>query len=93
MSKLRKAAQGEHCTIRLPGCLPGTETTVLAHLPNRSMGKKNHDLNAAFSCQSCHDILDGRVLHAFDRDWLDHMHRVGQERTINRFYEKGVVSI
>lgn len=91
MSKFRKAARNEHCTVRLPGCLPGTETTVLAHLPNRSMGKKNHDLNAAFACHSCHDILDGRVINDFERDWLDHRHRVGQERTINRFYELGLL--
>jgi len=93
MSKLRKAAQGEHCTIRLPGCLPGTETTVLAHLPNRSMGKKNHDLNAAFACYACHQAVDGQRSHDFEPEWVELMFRRGHERTINRFYEKEVVSI
>jgi hypothetical protein len=51
------------------------------------MGKKNHDLNAAFACFSCHQILDGAVLHDFESNFLDHMHRIGQERTINRLYE------
>ena len=92
MSKrMRTSAWQEHCTIRLPGCLPGTETTVLAHLPNMSMGKKNNDYNAAYSCFSCHQILDGAVLHDFEKDWLDHMHRMGQERTLNRMIESGVI--
>ena len=93
MSKYRKAAQGEHCTIRLPGCLPGTETTVLAHLPNRSMGKKNHDLNAAFACYSCHQAIDGQRSHDIDPEWMELLFRRGQERTINRLAEIGVLKV
>ena len=93
MSKYRKAAQGEHCTIRLPGCLPGTETTVLAHLPNRSMGKKNHDLNAAIACYSCHMAVDFQRSHDMEREWVELMFRRGQERTINRMIEKGVLKV
>ena len=91
MSKFRKAAQGEHCTIRLPGCLPGTETTVLAHLPNRSLSKKASDLNAAFSCFSCHQIADGVVQTDLEREWVELMFRRGQQRTIDRFHEKGLL--
>ena len=29
---LRQSARGETCTLRLPGCHGGTETTILAHL-------------------------------------------------------------
>ena len=91
MSKLRKAAQGEHCTIRLPGCLPGTETTVLAHLPNRSIGKKAHDLNAAFACYSCHQAVDGQRSHDIEPEWMELMFRRGQQITIDRFHEKGLL--
>ena len=93
MSKLRKAAWGEHCTIRLPGCLPVTETTVLAHLPNRSMGKKASDLNAAISCHFCHQIADGVVQTDLEREWVELMFRRGQQRTIDRFIEKGVLKV
>ena len=91
MSKLRKAAQGEHCTIRLPGCLPGTETTVLAHLPNRSMGKKASDLNAAISCNSCHQIADGVVQTDLEREWVELMFSMEQQRTKDSFDEKGLL--
>jgi len=91
MSKLRKAARGEHCTVRLPGCLPGTETTVLAHLPNRSMGKKAHDYNSAFACFSCHEIVDSRVQTDLEREWVELMFRRGQQRTIDRFHELGLL--
>ena len=91
--KMRAAARDEPCTIRLPGCLPGTETTVLAHLPNRSMGKKNNDYNAAFACYSCHQALDGQRSHNFDKEWMELMFRRGQQRTIDRFIELGVIKI
>ena len=91
MSKYRKAAWGEHCTIRLPGCLPVTETTVLAHLPNLSISKKASDLNAAFSCYSCHQIVDGAVQTDLEREWVELMFRRGQQRTIDRFIEKGLL--
>ena len=91
MSKFRKAARGEHCTVRLPGCLPGTETTVLAHLPNRSIGKKASDYNAAFSCYSCHCIVDGVVQTDLEREWVELMFRRGQQRTIDRFHELGLL--
>jgi hypothetical protein len=93
MSKYRKAAQGEHCTIRLPGCLPGTETSVLAHLPNRSIGMKNNDLNSAIACYSCHQIADGAVQTDLEKEWVELMFRRGQERTINRMIEKGVLKV
>tara|TARA_R110001592_G_scaffold114643_2_gene314648 strand:+ start:83 stop:367 length:285 start_codon:yes stop_codon:yes gene_type:complete len=89
--KMRDAARGEHCTIGLAGCLPGTETVVLAHLPNRSIGKKNNDYNAAFACYSCHQALDGQRSHNFDPDWMDLLHRRGQEITLNRMVERKVI--
>ena len=89
--KMRAAARGEHCTIGLPGCLPGVDTTVLAHLPNRSMGKKNNDYNSAFACYSCHMALDNQRSHNFEKDWMDYLHRRGQELTLNRMIELGVI--
>ena len=59
---IRQAARGKPCTLRLPGCMGGTETTVLAHLPmgGKGVGTKGSDIWAVFACASCHDVLDGR---------------------------------
>lgn len=59
----RKAAQSQPCTVRLPGCDGGGETTVLAHYRlagHCGTGQKPPDSMGAFACASCHDICDGR---------------------------------
>jgi hypothetical protein len=63
MSKIRESAQGEQCTIRLPGiCNYNPDTTVWAH-SNRSsdgkgMGLKAKDENGAYACYNCHCVYD-----------------------------------
>lgn len=60
---LRNSARDKFCTLRLPGCEPGNETVVLAHLRgvwSLGTGIKPHDFAAIYCCQSCHDRLDGR---------------------------------
>jgi hypothetical protein len=60
MSKIRKAAQGRECQIRIPGiCNGNPETTVLCHLPGGGMGAKQNDLFASFGCSDCHAYVDG----------------------------------
>jgi len=61
---LRQSARGETCTLRLPGCQGGTETTILAHLRFfgwAGIAQKPHDFLAVFACQHCHDIVDRRA--------------------------------
>lgn len=67
MSKIRKSARGEDCSVRLPTvCRFNSETTVLAHLgtsfsaPNRA-----NDFHACYCCSDCHDVIDGRRKHDF----------------------------
>lgn len=64
MSKIRRAAKGQPCTLRLLGCDAGpeNETTVLAHAPSASkgMGIKSEDWFSAFSCFNCHQLADRR---------------------------------
>lgn len=63
-SKIRRSAQGQDCTIRIPGvCNGNPETTVLCHLPGGGMGAKRHDIHGAYGCSSCHDAIDGRSTH------------------------------
>ncbi len=65
MSKLRKAAQGMPCMVRLPGiCNHNPETTVLAHLRRggvAGVGQKPVDLVGVWACSRCHDAIDGRM--------------------------------
>lgn len=63
MSKLRKSARGEDCTLQLfPYCNQNPETTVLCHLPSEQKGMaiKSPDWWGVYGCSACHDILDGR---------------------------------
>ena len=89
---LRKAAQGEACTLRLAGCLPGTETVVLAHLRFFSwagMAGKPDDLLAVFACASCHDQLDRRTAPTWG--WDDVLRGLGE--TLLRHKAAGRISI
>jgi len=61
---IRRAAQGERCTLQIVGVCNGrTDTTVLAHLPDESHGisRKSDDLSGAFGCDACHSVIDGRA--------------------------------
>lgn len=65
MTPIRKSAQGEECTIRLPEvCNFNPETTVLCHSnlleDGKGMGIKAPDDKAAYGCSACHDVIDGR---------------------------------
>lgn len=63
MSKLRKSAKGQYCTLQIPGvCNHDPETTVLCHVSWRdgAGGYKTSDLSALYACSTCHDALDGR---------------------------------
>lgn len=60
-SKIRRSAQGQDCTIRIPGvCNGNPETTVLCHLPGGGIGAKRSDIHGAYGCSACHDAVDGR---------------------------------
>lgn len=81
MSKIRKAAQGQDCQIRLAGiCSGDRETVVLAHIRrggNAGVGMKPPNVSGIFACDRCHSVLDGRAgkLRAHDSDILDGMLR------------------
>jgi len=65
MSKLRKSAQGQQCTLRLTGCNYNPETVVLAHInitKHSGMGLKSPDYMSCYTCSNCHDVIDGRNL-------------------------------
>ena len=70
--KLRDSARGQDCTLRLPGCRFNPEYTVLCHLPvgMKGMSMKSPDLFAAFGCDHCHGVIDGRIKGEYDHSDL-----------------------
>lgn len=61
---IRKAAQGQRCTLRLPGCNETPVNVFLCHIRRfgwAGMGQKPHDLLGVFACQNCHDVMDMRI--------------------------------
>ncbi|ENC6723378.1 nuclease domain-containing protein [Vibrio harveyi] len=69
--KIRKAAKGQDCTLRLIGiCNFNPETTVLAHIGFAGgWATKCGDNIAVFACSNCHEAIDshGRSKHAADK--------------------------
>ena len=92
-SKITKSARGQSCTIRLDGCYGGVqnETVVLAHLNGGGMGAKCLDIHGAYSCHSCHDILDGRVQSDYSSEFLLLSHLMGMKRTQQILVSKGLM--
>ena len=60
MSKLRRAANGQTCQVRLPGC-QHDHGVVLAHYRMAGtcgMGIKPPDFQGAWACFKCHTTVD-----------------------------------
>lgn len=58
---LRQYARGKPCLTRIPGvCNHNPETTVLAHLPGAGLAIKSDDIQGAWGCSDCHDVVDFR---------------------------------
>lgn len=93
--KLRKAARGRDCMVRLIGiCNHNPETTVLAHIrmPGISgIGMKADDLIGAWACSSCHDAIDRRSHTDLDRDYVRLAHLEGMARTITILRNEGIL--
>jgi len=88
---LRESAKGQPCFVRLPNiCNWNPETTVLAHLPSGGKGIKNHDMQGAFCCSSCHDEIDRRTMK-LEKDYVELAFRQGVERTQNYWLSAGYV--
>ncbi len=97
-SKLRKAAQGQECTVQLyPYCAWGSsETVVLAHAPSelKGLGYKSPDWWAADACAACHDLVDGRRrVSDITADEIYQAHMRGVFRTIQRRIEEGLIDV
>jgi hypothetical protein len=95
---IRDSANGEECTVRIPGiCAGGTATTVWSHYPgldaDRGMAMKSLDLCGCYCCAACHDVVDMRASapEGYPRwqvllDWF-----AGHLRSLVRLRQKGIV--
>ena len=94
MTKLRKAARGQECQLRIPGvCCGDTETTVLCHVGGAGTGTKSHDLHASWGCYSCHQWIDGGYVKTSDKDTRDLYHLEGVIRTQVKLIEQGLIPL
>lgn len=90
--RLRDSARDEECTFQIVGvCNGDSQTVVLCHLPSENAGYKSTDLSSGYGCSSCHAVIDSRGTLS-DEDYEFYARRA-QERTITRFYEKGLIKI
>lgn len=83
--KYTKSARGQECTIRIPNyCKPApeNETTVLCHINGGGAGTKHENIHAAYGCNICHDIVDGRIqINDFSSEEIKLMFLEGMVRT------------
>lgn len=95
-SKLRKAAEGQACTLNIAGvCNYRPDTSVLCHLPDEThgMSQKSDDLSSAIGCSSCHDVIDGRVKYDWQPGEKEFYMRRAQVRTLKVFQDMGLIKI
>lgn len=95
---IRQAAEGQPCTFAIPGiCCHDKLTTVLCHLETpgqKGISTKASDINAAFGCFACHNLVDRR-----DPRWESHKEyfefyaRRAIMRTHHILFEMGILMI
>lgn len=91
--KYLDAAQGQPCTMRIPGvCNGNPETTVFAHNNGAGVGIKADDWDGADMCSSCHDVFDGRAKSQFSRKFIDHLFSCARLDTLANRLERGILN-
>jgi uncharacterized CHY-type Zn-finger protein len=93
MSKIRKSARDESCTLLLGNC-SSDETVVLAHIgKDRGMAIKCGDHFAVYACSNCHDAIDGRRPTEYCKHELSEIKLIALERTQKKLIEKGLLNV
>ena len=93
VSKIRKSARGECCSLRLGHC-SSNETVVLCHIgKRRGMGIKCADYFGVYACSNCHDIIDGRVKSNWTKEELARELLRALEETQEKLFKKGLLKI
>lgn len=97
--KYLDGARGAPCTLMMPGCDGGGETTVACHVRDRHAGRaqKANDLFAVDGCHQCHERFDRRAKmpngeYISDANWLFYALRAVQ-LTQERRVELGLLRL
>lgn len=90
--RLRDLAEGEACTVMLPGGACDPATVVWAHTntqaDEKGMGYKGHDSQGFFACHRCHAAIDQPSSAFLVRGlFTDELVRQAQARTTGRLRE------
>jgi hypothetical protein len=96
MSKIRKSAKGQMCTLQIaPHCNANPETVVLCHIGtvSRGVGMKSDDYFAVYGCSSCHDVIDGRKKTSLPKEEILRCKLRALERTWSRLISQGLIKI
>ena len=96
MSKLRKSAKGQPCTLQIfPYCQENRETVVLCHLNSlaKGMAFKSQDYFGVYGCNICHDIIDGRRQTLIEKDEILKCQMRGLERTWEIMIGEGLIQV
>lgn len=97
MSKIRKSANGEDCTVEIDGCPGRTDMTIWSHhrshLGGKGLGLKACDLAGAYACTYCDGVYDGNIKPppGWTKEDIDAAWTRGHFRSLKRLTEKGVV--
>lgn len=95
MSKLRKAAKGRECQVRVPGvCSHDPSTVVLAHYRmsgQNGTGIKPSDVSGAHACYFCHMAVDGQIKTHHTPQELRQWHADGVIRTLLQLEKEGII--
>ena len=87
MSKIRKSARNEDCSLRVSSKCQDGETVVLCHINSnrKGVGMKSPDIFGLYGCFWCHQRLDAGLVD--DSDTM----RAWQE-TLGKLLDKGLIS-
>ena len=94
-NNIRRYAKGQHCQLQLNGyCNNNPKTTVLAHAPSlfKGISLKGNDFWSIFSCSSCHDVIDGRIKHNLEEDYIQFKCYSAIEKTLYILFKDRIVS-
>ena len=95
---IRRSARGMPCTFQIAGvCRYDWSTVVLCHLETprqKGTSTKASDINAAYGCLHCHDLIDMRderwVIH---REYFEFYKRRAINRTLHLLLKQDILQI
>jgi hypothetical protein len=96
-TKLRQSANGEDCTVRLPGCPCDPAKTIWSHYRGSAGGKggaiKSTDVAGAYACTYCDAVYDGQTPRpaGMTKDDVDLAWHEGHIRSLVRLGQKGLL--